>query len=125
MKKIYILKVSGKRIGHTEFEHADPPMGIVYGEIIFDNIEFPYKFLKEYCVKNNVKINTDYPNDYLISTGIIPQLKVYLPNGKELNGWGAAITGMDSDKYAIQFEGINSELMQLEFEHHYNGYWRA
>jgi hypothetical protein len=125
MKEIYTLQADGKLIGHTEFEYADPPMGVVYGKIIFDRIDSPYKFFKELCIKYNIEITTDYPRDNLISTRIIPQLIVYLPNGGELKGWGASVTGMDSDSFEVQFEGISSEIMKAEFACHYYGYFKA
>jgi hypothetical protein len=123
MSEIYYLEVDEKRIGYTEFEYADPPMGVVYGKIIFDEIKFPYEFFKNHCVKYNIQINLDDPNERLIDTVIIPQLKVFLQNGEELTGWGGAVTGMESDGFEIQFGGISSELMQTEFEHHYAKYY--
>jgi hypothetical protein len=123
MKKHYILEVNNLRIGYTEFEFADAPMGVVYGKIIFDKIQSPYTFFKNHCLNHNVQINDDDPNERIIDTVVIPQLKVFLENGEELKGWGGAITGMDSDFFEIQFGGITSELMQTEFENHYKEYF--
>ena len=123
MKRLYTLELNNKRIGFTEFEYADTPMGVVYGKITFEEIESPYELFKNHCVKYNVQINSDDFNERFIDTVVIPQLKVYLKNGKELKGWGGAITGMDSDDFEIQFGGISSELMQTEFEHHYKKYY--
>ncbi|WCT11577.1 hypothetical protein [Mucilaginibacter jinjuensis] len=123
MKKVYYLEVDKKRIGHTEFEYADPPMGVVYGKILFNGIKFPYDFLKDHCVKYNVQINSDDPNHRFIDTVIIPRLKVFLPSGEELMGWGGAINGTEADGFEIQFSGISSEIMQNEFVHHYLKYY--
>ncbi|QOG04763.1 hypothetical protein [Flavobacterium sp. MDT1-60] len=120
----YILELNGIIIGYTEFEFADPPMGVVHGKIIFDEIDSPYDFFKNHCKKFNVQINTDFPNEKFIDTAIIPQLKVFLQNENQLHGWGGAISGMDSDEFEIQFGGISSELMQTEFKHHYIRYYK-
>jgi hypothetical protein len=91
----YILELDGVIIGYTEFEFADPPMGVVHGKIIFDGIDSPYNFFKNHCKKFNIEITSDFPEDKLITTYIIPQLKVILENGNQLQGWGGAIEGMD------------------------------
>lgn len=123
MSKKYYLEIDRKRLGYTEFEYADPPMGVVHGKIVFDQIKFPYDFFKHYCVTRNIQINTDDPNERFIDTVVIPQLKVFLENGEELLGWGAAITGMEPDDFEIQFGGVSSALMQTEFGHHYQEYY--
>jgi len=46
MGKPYYIEIGKKRIGYTEFEFADTPMGVVYGKIVFDEIKFPYDFFK-------------------------------------------------------------------------------
>lgn len=122
MEKNYILELDGRNIGYTKFEYADPPMGVIHGKIIFSEITSPYDFFKHHCVKFNVQINSDFPEDKFIDTVIIPQLKVFLENGDQLQGWGGAIAGMDTD-FEIQFGGITSELMQSEFNHHYVNYY--
>ncbi len=124
MKKKYIIEVNNERIGYTEFEYADTPMGVVHGKIIFDDIQSPYDFFKTHCLKNNIQVNIDYPSERIIDTVVIPKLKVYLENGDELKGWGGAITGMDSDCFEIQFGGITHELMKSEFESHYIEYYK-
>jgi len=124
MGALYYLEIDRKRIGYTEFEHADPPMGVLHGKIVFDDIEFPYEFFKAHCLKYKVKINFDDLNERCISTVIIPQLKVCLQNGDELPGWGGAITGMESDIFEIDFYGVSPEVMQAEFEHHLIKYER-
>ena len=123
MKKLYSLELDKKRIGYTEFEYADTPMGVVHGKIIFEEIESPYELFKNHCVMYNVQMNMNDLDERLIDTVVIPQLKVYLNNGEELKGWGGAITGMDSDDFEIQFGGISSELMRSEFEQHYKKYY--
>jgi len=123
MSKKYYLEIAKERLGYTEFEYADTPMGVVHGKIVFDQIKFPYEFFKNYCVAHNVQINTDDPHEHFIDTVVIPQLKVFLENGEELLGWCAAITVMEPDDFEIQFGGVSTELMQTEFEHHYREYY--
>lgn len=123
MNKKYNIELNKVKIGTTNFEFADVPMGVVHGKIYFENIESPYELFKNHCNKFNVQLNDDEPEVKLIDTEIIPQLKVYLKNGMELIGWGAVITGMDDEEYEIQFSGISTEIMQTEFKHHFDEYY--
>ena len=123
MKNKYIVELDKIRIGYTEFEYADVPMGVIHGKIIFENSQSPYELFKAHCIKFNVKMNDNDINLRLIDTVVIPQLKVYKVNNEELKGWGGAITGMDCDDFEIQFGGITGELMEKEFEHHYKEYY--
>lgn len=74
--KLYDIFLDNKKIVATELEKADAPMGIVFGRVMLNNIVSGYDFLKTYCVKNNIVIITDYPEDKLIGTANIPNLKV-------------------------------------------------
>ena len=123
MRKTYRIELKGVKIGTTDFEFADTSMGVIHGKINFENLESPYEFFKSHCKKHNVVINQDDNEFKFIDTQVIPELKVYLENGTELNGWGGAITGMEKDDFEIQFGGITSELMQTEFKHHYDKYY--
>jgi len=99
MTNIYDILLDNKIIGTTELEKADAPMGVVFGKLTFINIESGYHFFKTYCQTNNIKIVTDYPNDKLITTEDIPNLKVINQNGIEIKGQGTNIEGMDSDVF--------------------------
>lgn len=120
---IYVLELNGVKIGHTKFEFADAPMGVVFGKIVFDEIDSPYELLKKHCSNFNVDLAVDLYKDRLISSYIIPQLKVFLPNGNQLAGWGGAITGMDSDAFQIEFSGVSYEIMRTEFKGHFHKYY--
>lgn len=74
--KLYEIFLDNKKIGTTELENADAPMGVVYGRVTFDHIDSGYDFLKTYCMNNNIVIITDYPEDKLIGTANIPNLTV-------------------------------------------------
>ncbi|RXG29976.1 hypothetical protein SAMN02745246_02002 [Leeuwenhoekiella marinoflava DSM 3653] len=76
-------------------------------------------------LKNGIGINDDSPEDKFINTMIIPELKVFDNKQTELKGWGAYFIGMDSDGFEIQFGGITSDLMQSEFKHHYDEYYKT
>ena len=119
----YFLELDKIRIGYTEFEYADVPMGVIHGKIIFENIHSPFELFQTHCTKFNVQMNDNDINLRLIDTVVIPQLKVYKNGHEELKGWGGAITRMDSDEFEIQFGGITSELMQKEFESHFQEYY--
>ena len=85
--KHYDILLDNLKIGTTELEKADPPMGIVFGQINFTDLKLGYDFFKNYCLKNNVEF-TDYPEDRFITTMNIPNLKVTDQNANEITGEG-------------------------------------
>lgn len=121
-KKRYNIFLDDKIIGTTELEKADAPMGVVFGNVTFDNIVSGYDFLKTYCLTNNIEIITDYPDDKLIATTDIPNLKVINPNGIEIKGQGTNINGMDSDVFEITIIGVSYQFFEEEFPHHVKAY---
>ena len=122
MTKIYHILLDNKKIGTTEFEKADAPTGVVFGKINLLNIESGYQFFKTYCQRNNVKIVTDYPNDKLITTSNIPNLKVINQLGTEIKGQGTNIEGMDSDIFEVTIVGVPYPFYEEEFPYHVNAY---
>lgn len=125
MRKTYNIELDGVKIGTTDFEFADTPMGVVFGKLNFYNVDSPYDLIKEHCLKSGIGINDDYPDDKFINTMLIPELRVFDSEGSELKGWGAFIIGMESDGFEIQLGGITAELMQSEFKHHYEEYYQT
>jgi hypothetical protein len=121
MKKIYDILLDGKKIGTTRLEYADPPMGDVFGKADFFDIASVYEFLKDYCNKRKIEY-TDYPEDRLISTRAIPNLKVIDEEGVEIKGLGSHISGMDSDVYELTIEGIPHPFFGEQFPHHVKDY---
>lgn len=97
-------------------------MGVVFGNVTFDNIVSGYDFLKTYCLINNIEIITDYPDDKLIEATDIPNLKVINPNGIEIKGQGTKINGMDSDVFEITILGVSYPFFEEEFPHHVKAY---
>ncbi len=117
------ILLDDKLFGTTKLEFGDPPMGIVFGQINFVEKNIGYDFFKQYCTDNLIEIQTDYPNDKLISTGQIKNLKVYNSENFELlSKLGNNIEGMDSDSYTITILGIDSEVYEREFPEHITEY---
>ena len=117
MDKVYNILLDDKLIGTTAFEKADAPMGIVFGQIKFLDIELSYDFIKTYCKTNKIDFD-DYPEDKFISTRTIPTLKITNDKGKEISGLGNQISGMDSDSFELTIEGIPYPFYADEFPHH-------
>lgn len=116
--KCYNILLDNNKIGTTELEKADAPMGVVFGEIKFDNIVSGYDFLKTYCLANGIKIISDNPDEKLIVTSCIPDLKVIGDNGVVIEGEGTNIEGMDSDVFEVMIVGVPHPFFGLEFPHH-------
>ncbi|MEL0457625.1 hypothetical protein WJN01_15420 [Flavobacteriaceae bacterium SZ-1-7] len=123
MSKLYNITLSGTLIGTSDLEKADAPMGVAFGLIEFNGIESPYEFFKEYCLKNNIVINTDDPEFEFIDTQVISELKVFRQDGMEIKGVaGNAITGMKDEGYEISILGIPYPFYEEEFPHHVKEY---
>lgn len=81
-----------------------------------------YEFLKKYCLENNIELADDYPEDKLISTRTIENLKVRNENGIEIKGLGNQISGMDGNEFEIILEGVAYPFFEEEFPHHVKAY---
>ena len=90
--------------------------------IEFIGIESPYKFFKEYCLKKQIELAYDYPEDKMISTKSIGELKITRDNGIEIKGVGNQITGMDNEEYEISIFGIPYPFYEEEFPQHLKEY---
>ena len=118
MNRKYKILLDDLEIGTTQFENADPPMGVVFGKISFSNNEFGYKFLSDYCKSENILVNEDDPAKQLIITQSIDALKVVNEEGVEIKGEGAGISGMEEDGFEIEIIGIAYPFYDQEFPHH-------
>ena len=123
MNQSYKILLEGKEIGNTSLEKADAPMGVVFGLINFKQIDSPFDFFKEFCTLNNITINTIDEQYSFIDTQVIPELKVFRHDGKEIVGIaGNTISGMKEEGYYITIIGIDSSLYEEEFPHHIQSY---
>lgn len=122
MSKIYNIHLNGLLIGTTELEKADAPMGVVIGELRFTDQKFGYDSLKEYCENNQIELASDYPEDKMISTMNISELKITNDKGIEIKGVGNQITGMDNEEYEISIFGIPYPFYEEQFPHHAKDY---
>ncbi len=118
----YNIILDNTTIGTTELEKADAPMGVVFGRITFAHIVSGYDFFKNYCLQHGIGIPTDYPEDKLLATNTIPNLKIIKQNGVEIKGLGASIDGMDSDFFVVTIVGISSPFFAHEFPYHVQAY---
>jgi len=120
--KLYDILLDNKKIGMTELEKADTPMGVVFGKIKFINIISGYDFFRTYCLTNDIEIISDFPDDRFITTTNIPNLRVIDLNGIEIRGQGVNIGGMDSDCFEVTIWGVPYPFFAEEFPHHMRAY---
>lgn len=122
MAKRYVVKINGTRIGYTEFESGDPPMGVVFGVMIFDDIKSGYAFLKEYCNKHNVVINEEDGEFRYISSQGLPGVVIESEDGTQIKGLATNIRGSDEGWFEVEVIGISNPLYDKEFSHHREKY---
>jgi hypothetical protein len=120
----YQIFLDGKKIGVSELEKADAPMGVVFGNISFVENGCDYNFFSNYCRKNSIKVDEDTEFKF-ISTQTIPTLKVYNENGIEIKGIGCYIAGMDSEEFEINIIGIPYPFYEEEFPNHVKEYYES
>ncbi len=120
-RKTYKILLDNREIGITSLEKADPPMGVVFGKVVFSSPSYNYKFFKNYCSENNID-KVDYSDDYLIETMDIPNMKVVDDNDNQIEGLATTISGMDSEGFAITIIGVSNSIFEKEFPHHIANY---
>jgi hypothetical protein len=117
----YNIFLDNEKIGTSLLEKADPPMGVVSGQIIFTEKPLTFDFFSKYCLDNGIKTEEDAEHKF-ISTQTIPTLKVINENGIAINGVGCYIEGFGSDPMEIFIIGIPYPFYQEEFPHHRKAY---
>jgi hypothetical protein len=120
-KRFFDILLNKQKIGTTELEKADAPMGVVFGQIIFSDKLYDYAYFKAYCSVNNIEF-IDISEDNFISTGNIPVLQVLNSNGNEIKGLVCIIEGADRSSFEITIEGIAYPFYQEEFPDHVKAY---
>lgn len=98
-------------------------MGVVFGQITFENIASGYDYFKSYCLANEIELLSDSPDDRLIATADIPSLKLIDCNGIEIKGQGTNIEGVDSDIFEIIILGVPYPFYEEEFPQHVKTYY--
>lgn len=117
----YEIQIDNIKIGTTELENSDAPMGTVFGKIKFENIISGYNFFKDYCTKNRIEF-TDYEDEKLILTLNIPNIKVLNKYRNEITGVATSVSGMDSNEFEITIVGIPYPFFETEFPEHVKKY---
>ena len=121
MNKTYNIFLNDNKIGTTELEKADVPMGVLFGQIKLLDIEDAYTFFKDYCVKNIIGV-TKYPEDRFISTRHIPNLQVFDNDKTEIKGVATSVAGQGNNDFEITIEGVPHSLFLAKFGHHIEKY---
>ncbi|MEO0468805.1 MAG: hypothetical protein AAF206_04225 [Bacteroidota bacterium] len=119
MHKTYKIVLDGTEIETSRLEKADAPMGVVWGEIAFQEIPSPYRLFKDHFVKHGIAINADDPEHGFLDTQTISGLQVFRQDEREIKGIaGNSITGMEEEGYEISIMGIAYPFFAEEFPHH-------
>lgn len=121
MKESYIITLDGIRIGTTQLEKADPPMGVVMGKIYFENIDSGYQLFHQYCIKSGIQPDEHDSNLKFIQTPSIPNLIVRRSDDVIIKGVGTYVTGLGSD-FEITVLGIPYPFYEEEFPQHCQDY---
>ena len=117
----YDIFLDDVKIGVTKFEKADAPMGVVFGDINFNDSKFNYDFLRKYCVVNNITFSEDAESEF-INTNNIPTLIVKDKALNLIQGISRSISGMDAEGFEINIIGIEYPLYEKLFPHHVSYY---
>ena len=121
MSDLYTVMLGGKQIGTTAFEYADPSMGVVFGQINFEEDFYNFKFLKDYCTKETIPFFED-DDGLFISTYDLPNLQVNNSNGISIKGLSNSIEGTDSEGFNVTITEIDSVEYAVEFPQHIQKY---
>jgi len=120
-KHYFKIFLDEKLIGTTLLEKADVPMGVVFGQIEFDNIDNAYTFFKTYCLQNQIGI-TDHKQDKLLTTRHISNLKVFDSDNTEIKGSAVSVSGQGHKDFEIIVEGVPQSIFSFKFKHHIDHY---
>ncbi|MCH1923527.1 hypothetical protein L9G74_04180 [Shewanella sp. C32] len=122
----YHIYLEQQYLGYSLLDKADPPMGVVMGNIVFVDIAAPYLLLRDYCVHHGIELNEDEPALALLITQSIAALRVIDDHGVVINGAckgaGATIAGMQDEGYQIEIFGIPYPFYEQVFPHHCAAY---
>lgn len=122
MSDKYSVKLYDVVIGYTQFEKADPPLGMVSGKIELLNIDSGYDFFSVYCKETESQINVDYPDFKFIDAESIRGLSVFHPQETPISGTTVTIRGFDNDGFEIEVAGIPKTEYETLFPEHTAAY---
>lgn len=97
-------------------------MGVVFGKIQFLSCQSGYEFISNYCLEHQINLVVDSPQDRLLATEQIPQLKVFTLNGTEVKGLFNTIDGSDDEGFDVTIVGIPYPFYEQEFSQHVQQY---
>lgn len=120
-KNSFKILLDDKLIGTTLLEKADVPMGVLFGQITFDNVDNAYSFFKAYCLKNQIGF-TDDKQDKFLTTRHISNLKVFDSENTEIKGSAVSVSGQGSKDFEIIIEGVPHNIFSFKFQNHINHY---
>ena len=115
--KQYGIFIDHIKIGTTEFEKADAPMGAVFGRTKFLSLTSGYEFFKANCLKHHIPC-TDHPEAKLIIIRDIPNIEIINNAGRNISGFRTEISSTDGDYFDIGVFGISYPFYKEEFPHH-------
>lgn len=122
MKKEYTIFLGNNKLGTTQLEKADAPMGVAFGEIQFSSEEVGYEYLLSYCKEKNILI-TEYPEDNFFQTHeSVESLKILNEDGIEIKGVGNQLSVIKDEPCEISVQGIPYPFYEEEFPHHVKAY---
>ncbi len=121
-RKLYDVILCDNKIRTTVLEKADPPMGVVCGQIHLIDITSGYDFFKTYCLENDIEIINEYPDIRLIITSNLADIRVFSSKGIEIKGLGNNIEGMDNEGFEVNILGVPYPFFEQEFPEHMVAY---
>jgi len=121
IKPQYSIYLDDVKIGASQLENADAPMGVVFGKIHFDGIKSGYDFFVDFCLKEGIAYIDD-ARERIIMINDFLRLRVLNSKGVEIRGLGNQVSGSDADFFEIYLLGIPYPFYEEEFEEHVKAY---
>jgi len=116
------IMLNGEKIGESDLENGDPPMGVVFGKAILTVPGSPTSFILEYCKKQGIEITANDPSIPYFSTRDIPLLKILNDKNMEITGVGGTYFDGNDSELQVSILGIESDVYDKEFPGYYKRY---
>ena len=121
-RKVYNILLDQKLIGTSNLEKHDAPMGVAFGEVVWALDTPPYEYLKGFSEAKGIKPYILDEDIKFIGLGEYPMLQVFDQNGKQIQGNGLGIEGMQGHPFEVSILGIPYPFYEEEFPHHVEHY---